>query len=146
MKSAYVLNTRRGTLKAFRSDQIIEYVQKKVPAGQTVLVYPYLPLYYYLTGTFSPGRYEYLMPGFHSPEQFQQFVKELDTDQTRIILFEDSFRAKIPPDFPAAADEILTAHDPVAEYINTHYRTCADLSSQNYWHFMAMVRNDLPCP
>jgi hypothetical protein len=67
-------------------------------------------------------------------------------DQTRIVLFEDSFREKIPEIFPSASPEVLTAHDPVADYIGTHYKKCANLNSQDYWHFVAMVRKDLQCP
>ena len=140
------LQTRRGTLKSLHSDEVIRYVQAHVPAGEKILVYPYLPLYYYLTATFSPGRYEYLMPGFHTPQQFEDVINELDSNRTRVILFEITFREKIIDGFPSATPEMLGARDPVAEYIALHYRACAGLTSQGFWHFMFMVRKDLTCP
>jgi 4-amino-4-deoxy-L-arabinose transferase-like glycosyltransferase len=146
LNARYTLQTRRGTLKASHPDEILEYVQRHVPAGQTLLVYPYLPLYYYLTDTHNPTRYEYLMPAFHTPDQYQQVVRELKADQTRIIVFEPSFREKLPVGFPGASPEMLSAPDPVADYINSHYRKCSDLTSQDFWRFAAMVRKDLQCP
>jgi 4-amino-4-deoxy-L-arabinose transferase-like glycosyltransferase len=146
LNARHTLHTRRGILKASHADEILEYVQRSVPAGQTLLVYPYLPLYYYLTDTSNPTRYEYLMPGFNTPDQYQQVVRQLDADQTRIIVFEPSFREKLPVGFPGASPEMLGAPDPVADYINSHYRKCSDLTSQDFWHFAAMVRKDLQCP
>ena len=140
------LDTRRGALKTNAPDHVIDYVEARVAPGETILVYPYLPLYYYLTATRSPGRYEYLMPGFHSPEQFQEMREALVADRTRVILFEPSFREKIVPGFPSADPSILAAPDPVESYITTHYRTCASLTSQNFWRFAFMIRKDLPCP
>jgi hypothetical protein len=111
-----------------------------------MLVYPYLPLHYYLTATYSPSRYEYLMPGMHSPQQFQELLSELAADRTRVVLFEPSFREKIIAGFPAASPEVLAAQDPVGDYIATHYRACASLTSQDFWRFAFMVRQDLACP
>src|SRR2546427_8296869 len=51
--------TRRGLVTVPKQDTVIDYVQAHVHAGESILVYPYLPLYYYLTETFSSSRYEY---------------------------------------------------------------------------------------
>lgn len=140
------LPTRRGTLKTDGSDYVLAYVQDHVPAGENMLVYPYLPLYYYLTATSSPSRYEYLMPAMHTPQQFQKMADELAADRTRVVLFEPSFREKIVAGFPSATPEMLAARDPVEDYIVTHYHHCATLTSQGFWRFLFMVRKDLPCP
>jgi Dolichyl-phosphate-mannose-protein mannosyltransferase len=141
-----LLATRRGTLKTDGSDHVLAYVQAHVAPGEKMLVYPYLPLYYYLTATYSPSRFEYLMPAMHTPEQFQKMAGELAADRTRVVLFEPSFREKIIAGFPSATPQMLAARDPVEDYIVTHYRACASLSSQDFWHFLFMVRKDLPCP
>jgi hypothetical protein len=107
-----------------------------------------MPFYYYLTATRSPGRYEYIMPGFNSPEQLQEFLAELAADRTRVVLFEPSYRQKLVAmaAFPSITPEVLAARDPVEDYITTHYRACASLTSQNFWRFAFMIRKDLPCP
>ena len=146
LNARQTLETRRGTLKTNGSDHVLDYVQAHVSAGETMLVYPYLPLYYYLTATHSPGRYEYMMPGFHSPQQFQELLSELAADHTRVVLFEPSFREKIIAGFPSATPAVLAARDPVEGYITTHYRACTSLTSQDFWRFAFMIRKDLPCP
>jgi len=146
LNARYTLDTRRGTLKATHSDEIVEYVQRNIPAGKTVLFYPYLPLYYYLTATSSPGRYEYLMAGFHTAAQFQDGLRELAADRTEMVFFEPTFHEKAALVFPGVSGGATHDGDAVAEYISSHYRSCAALTSQDFWHFLAMVRRDLPCP
>jgi len=146
LNARHTLNTRRGTLKGMQPDAIIEYVQRNVPAGETMLVYPYLPLYYYLTATFSPSRYEYLQPGLHTAEQVHELIKEVEADQTRMILFEPSFREKALNVFPATSTDVLTQQDPMADYIESHYKKCTTLTAHDFWRFFAMVRKDLVCP
>jgi hypothetical protein len=87
-----------------------------------------------------------LQPGLHSPQQFQELLRELAADHTRVVLFEPSFREKIIAGFPSATPAVLAAPDPVEGYITTHYRACAILTSQDFWRFAFMIRKDLPCP
>lgn len=146
LNARYPLPTRRGTLTTDRSDHVLAYVQAHVAPGERMLVYPYLPMYYYLTATYNPSRYEYLMPAMHTPEQFREMADELAADRTRVVLFEPSFREKIIAGFPSVTPGMLAAGDPVENYIVTHYRSCASLTSQDFWRFLFMVRKDLSCP
>lgn len=91
LTAEHVLQTRRGTLKGIHPDEILAYIRRNVPAGQKIVVYPYQPLYYYLSATFSPSHFEYLMPGFHTREQFEQLVNEIDADQTRLVFSRPRF-------------------------------------------------------
>jgi 4-amino-4-deoxy-L-arabinose transferase-like glycosyltransferase len=140
------LETRRGTLKMNGSENVLDYVQAHVSAGESMLVYPYLPLYYYLTATRSPGRYECLLPGLHSPQQAEELRSELDADRTRVVLFAPLYREEVIRQFPAVTLAGLAARDPVEDYISTHYRACASLMSRDVWPFVFMIRKDLPCP
>src|SRR5262249_3681900 len=56
-------SSRRGKIRSGRPDAVIEYVQAHTQPGQQLLVYPYLPLYNYLTDTISPSRLDYFQPG-----------------------------------------------------------------------------------
>ncbi len=137
--------TRRGVVTTRGKDTVIDYVQVHVPAGETILVYPYLPLYYYLTGTFSPSRYDYFQPGMHTEEQADEIIAELASRRVKVVLFETSFAEKIPrawPDTPLSA----IAHDPVADYIERNYHRCIVLNSPDDSSFAFMVRKDLGCP
>jgi hypothetical protein len=146
LNAQYTVPARRGTLKTRSKDEVVTYVQTHIASGQELFVYPYLPLYYYLTETINPTRYDFLMPGMHTAQQFQEAIGELAASQTPIILMEPSFREKIVAGFPSASSATLAAQDPVADYIATHYHACTSLSSQNFWRFLVMLRRDLKCP
>jgi 4-amino-4-deoxy-L-arabinose transferase-like glycosyltransferase len=139
------VQTRQGVVNVPASDTVVEYVQAHVAAGEKILVYPYLPLYYYLTDTSSPTRYEYFQPGMHTPQQAQEMLAELITARMAVVLFEASFWEKIPTSWPGTPLSAI-ARDPVADYIQREYRTCKILNSPAEWQFLFMVRKDLACP
>ena len=143
--AANQVSTRRGVVKIQGKDTVIEYVQAHVPAGETILVYPYLPLYYYLTGTFSPGRYDYFQPGMHTREQADEIVSQLVSRRVNVVLFETSFEEKISRAWPGTPLTAIT-EDRVADYIARNYRPCRGLTSPADWRFLFMVRKDLVCP
>jgi hypothetical protein len=124
---------------------VLEYTQAHVPAGSKILVYPYLPLYNYLTATFSPTRYEYLQPGMHTREQEEEAIREIAADRTPVVLFEPGFDEKISTSWPNTPIQFV-ANDPVGDYLLGHYRSCRILRSAAGWRFLYMVRKDLSCP
>ncbi len=140
------LITRRGRLRARLPDHVLPYVQANVAAGEKMLVYPYQPLYNYLTATYSPLRFDYLQAGMHTPEQHEDALRELRAARTPVVLYEPSFNAKVMPTFPSTPLGALAAEDPVADYIAASYRPCASLTSQDFWYFVFMTRKDLTCP
>src|SRR5581483_2942390 len=60
------IETRRGRINTPVPDTVLPYIQAHVSAGDGILVYPYLPLYYYLTGTVNPARYDFFQPGMNT--------------------------------------------------------------------------------
>jgi len=139
------VQTARGEIRVPGDDRVIEYLRANVARGETMLVYPYLPLYYYLTDTFSPGRYEYLQPGMHTPEQFQEVLTTLSTDKVRTVLLELAFTDKIHTSWPNTPLGALLK-DPVSDYILQHYQSCKILVSPEGWRFLFLVRKDFRCP
>jgi 4-amino-4-deoxy-L-arabinose transferase-like glycosyltransferase len=137
--------TRRGVVKTRGKDTVIDYVQTHVPAGETIFVYPYLPLYYYVTGTVSPSRYDYFQPGMHTREQADEIIAELASRRVRVVLFETSFAEKISHSWPETPLGAI-AEDRIGDYISRNYRPCTGLTSPADWRFLFMVRKDLICP
>lgn len=139
------LTTRRGALTTTARDTVIDYVQARVQPGEPMLVYPYLPLYNYLTETSSPTRYEYFQPGMNTTQQAKEMVADLASRRVPWVLFEPSFSEKIPNSWPGTPmNASLT--DPVADYVATHYRPCAVLNSPSNWHFLFMIPKEAECP
>jgi hypothetical protein len=139
------IETRRGMVKVPAMDTVLEYTLAHVPPGSNILVYPYLPLYYYLTGTYSPAPYDYIQPGMHTLEQAAELQHSVATDRTQVVLFEYSFYEKIAHSWMNTPIESI-GRDPMADYIQTHYRACKVLQSAVGWKFLFMIRKDLPCP
>jgi 4-amino-4-deoxy-L-arabinose transferase-like glycosyltransferase len=142
VRAPYQMETRRGVVTMPANDTVVEFVQAHVAPGETILVYPYLPLYYYLTETYSPTRYEYFQPGMNTHEQSQEMVAQLASGRVRWVVFESSFAEKIPNSWPGTPLTAI-ANDPVADYIVRNYRTCAILKSPEDWRFQFMIRKDL---
>jgi len=144
-RAPYKIMTLRGTVETPTRDTVLEYARYKVSSGETILVYPYLPLYYFLTETFSPSPYDYFQPGMNTPQQAEQFLGELKSKQVRVVLLESSFMEKIPTSWPGTPLSAI-AQDPVGNYVLREYRTCHILQSPERWRFLFMVRKDLSCP
>jgi dolichyl-phosphate-mannose-protein mannosyltransferase len=142
----HLTRTVHGTIRTREADPVLAYLQQNSKPGERILVYPYQALYYYLSGTFSPTSFDFLQPGMHSPEQFEQALNEIRTQPTGLVIFETSFADKIPLGWPNTPKDRIAANDPVADYIRAHYQPCAALSPNDFWHFTSMVRNDLSCP
>jgi hypothetical protein len=137
--------TRRGVIRTAAPDGVLEYVQAHVTAGSRILVYPYLPLYYYLTDTFSPTSYEYIQPGMHTREQMTEVARDLASARTPVVLYDYSFAEQIPEAWPNTPIEFI-ARDPIADLILGRYRNCQMLNSAAGRRVLLMVRKDLKCP
>jgi len=140
-----VLETRHGALRAERSDPVLQELQARVRPGEKIFVYPYQPLYYYLTSTFSPTHYEYLQLGMHTPEQFAEAIREVAADRTPLILFQPSFSDVVVLSWPATPIKALAEKDALADYMLAHYRACTAFTSLQSWQIVFLVRKDLSC-
>lgn len=138
------INTRRGVIVTSAKEAVIDYVQAHLEPRSGLLVYPYLPLYNYLTETSSPARYDYFQPGMNTPEQAGEIIDSLKTSNVP-VLFESDFAEKIAGSWPGTPMSAIVK-DPVSDYIAANYRICNSLSSADNWRFQFMVKTETPCP
>jgi hypothetical protein len=133
------------------ADQVVQYVQDRVPGGERILVYPYEPTYYYLTATYSPIRYEFFQPGMNTEAQALSIVSELQNHPVRIVLYQADFAEHVRRSWPNTPERALR-DDVVGAYIRNEYRSCATLNSAaslnaaGNFRFLFMIRKDLTCP
>jgi 4-amino-4-deoxy-L-arabinose transferase-like glycosyltransferase len=137
--------TRRGTVSVPARDTVLDYTLAHVAPGSKVLIYPYLPLYYYLTDTYSPAPFDYIQPGMHTADQVAELQHSLASDRTRIVIFEYPFYEKIANSWSNTPIEAI-GRDPMVDYIESQYRACSVLHSAMGWRFLFMIRKDLACP
>lgn len=142
------INTRRGSLRTDGIDTVFQYVQSHVTPGSKIFVYPYQPLYYYLTATSNPTTFDYFQTGMHSDEQLAEAIRQLERDQTPAVLFTTSFSEIIHIPWPNTPLNVVGRKDLMADFIARHYRPCASLSSTTNgdWVWLYMVRMGRDCP
>jgi hypothetical protein len=142
------IETRRGTLAASGTDNIIPYLQLHSKPEDKLFVYPYQPLYYFLTATTNPTSFDYIQPGLHSPDQIELAIRELDRNPNAAVLFSSSFAEIISIAWPSTPDKIIAAPDPMALFIVKHYRLCQSLTAttNGKWTWLYMVRMNKTCP
>ena len=137
--------TRRGLITTGEDDTVIDYVQNHTAPGEKILVYPYLPLYYYLTGTRSPAPLDYFQPGMNTPEQAQEIIASLQSQNVSTVVFEPSFAEKIGTSWPGTPLRLI-ANDPIGDYIVRNYRVCRILPSLSASSIQFMVQRARECP
>lgn len=137
------IETRRGRITTGAPDTVLAYVQQHVPPHGRMLVYPYLPLYNYLSATLSPSRYDYFQPGMNTHDQAREIVASLESSNAP-VLFEPAFAEKIANSWPQTSLKAIV-EDPVSDYIVRNYHICQRLRSPEDEQFEFMVKRERPC-
>jgi 4-amino-4-deoxy-L-arabinose transferase-like glycosyltransferase len=138
------IRTRRGVIRTRDEDTVIDYVQARVTAGDELLVYPYLPLYNYLTATRSPARLDFFQSGMNTPEQANEIIQSLQSHEVHAVLFDPGFSETFAVSWPNTPLSAVVT-DPVSDYIAHNYRVCQPLSAALGWQFQYMVRKAESC-
>lgn len=122
--------TAHGRLRAAAAGPLLAQL-RRLPPGP-IFVYPYLPIYYYLSGRENPTRYEWLQYGMNGAEQFAAAEQELKASPPVAVLWNTNYarlEAKVFPGTPAAAVARLY---PLGQYLLLHYHRCAEFSQIPY--------------
>jgi hypothetical protein len=93
-----------GTLRAAPSDpQAVGALLQAVRPDDTLFVYPYKPLFYFLTQGRNPTRYSYLQPGLMTHTEEVAALEALESSPPRWLLYLPLSRAEFLRVFPHAA-------------------------------------------
>jgi hypothetical protein len=138
--------TRRGVLFSEKPNQVVPYMQHHLAPGQRILAYPYLPLYYFLTDTYNISKYEWVQPGLHTKEEFNEVLSSLAGEQPDVVIFSPNSGEWLPIPYPYTPPEAFAAQDPVTDFIQAHYRPCTVLRTDGLYNAIFMVRKNLSCP
>jgi 4-amino-4-deoxy-L-arabinose transferase-like glycosyltransferase len=139
------IETRRGVIYTTEKDTVIEYIQSHRSRGEDLIVYPYLPLYNYLTATRSPSGYDYFQPGMNTVQQSKEIIAALESHPGQAVLFEPWFADKFANSWPGTPLAAI-ANDSVADYIVRNYRVCRPLNSPSNWRFEYRIPVSKACP
>lgn len=79
--------TTMGTVHGRPQDlDVVANIQARVTPADTLFVYPYRPLLYFVTGAHNPTQYSFLQPGMFPDQDEQEALRQLRANPPRWIL------------------------------------------------------------
>ena len=124
--------TRRGTLYQFEGDPVLAFLNARVRPGEAVFVYPYAPMYYFLSAAKNPTRYSFLMYCYDTDAQFREVVRSLEDNQVRYVVWDRAFPERVTTWFPTyhiSPDKMI-----VEPYLTEHYNVIG--GAGHGWQFL----------
>jgi hypothetical protein len=82
------IETRRGLVYERNRDEALDFLDREVAKGGDIFVYPYYPMYYFLTGARNPTRYSILMYTMNTDAQFREAVAALEQRKVKYVLWD----------------------------------------------------------
>ena len=80
--------TRRGVVYVFIDDAALEFLDNQIHPGEEVFIYPYYPMYYFLSATTNPTRFSILLYHNNTDTQFQEVISALERRKVRYVLWD----------------------------------------------------------
>ncbi len=119
--------TRVGEARVTAYDPVLTAIDDHVPPGGEMFIYPYAPMYYFLSGTTNPTRYSVLYYNFkiHSRPTFEEAIQTLSQHRVKYVWWDRSAEDKLRILFPGAD----LKQNMMESYFKSHYRavwTCKD--------------------
>lgn len=89
-----VMRTRAGRIRVNQGDaQLIGMLSEHVSSRDTLFVFPYTPILYFITGAANPTRYSFLQPGMMTDVDERSALADLERKPPRWVLYQD-----VPPE------------------------------------------------
>jgi len=135
--------TRGGWITATPQDlALIRAVEHHIPAGETLFVFPYMPVLYFFTQAENPTRYCFLQPGMMTGKDEQSVLAGLRARPPRWVVY-----SNIPPSsylglFPSS-DRARLRMPGIEEFIRTNYEQVA---AHTHWKatYQVLKRRESP--
>jgi len=115
------LETNVGSVRAAHDDMLfVRDLQRKVPKGSSLFVFPYLPIASFLTLSQNPTRYSYLQPGMMSDQDEAAALAELRKSPPARVLYFDLEERELLEIWPASDPGRLRFHG-LETYLASNY-------------------------
>lgn len=133
------IETRFGRVHAAPSDQaIIKLASGRVRPGDSLFVYPYLPIVYFLTGAQNPTPYSFLQPGMMQASDYEATLSALRARPPQWVFYFGLPLATYHGIWPAADPRALNL-TPVDHFILSNYHPVGILQGAGT-HFFLLER------
>jgi hypothetical protein len=117
-----VVSSQVGPIRASGEDAaLLQSLEKNIPRGSELFVFPYLPVAYFVTLSHNPTRYSYLQPGMMSDEDEATALAELQAAPPARVLYYDLSTKQILRLWPQSDPSRLRMRR-MEEYLARNYR------------------------
>lgn len=115
---------------------------KEVHPGESLFVYPYMPLQYFMTRTRNPTRFSYLAPGMMTRAQELEVLSTLQSAPPQWVMFLELDEAELLRVFPSAAGR--DAHfEEIESWIRKNYQAVDPAVSPGGYRLWKRMPNGL---
>jgi 4-amino-4-deoxy-L-arabinose transferase-like glycosyltransferase len=120
--SAHAVSSPVGAIRVAPNLALeVEKLLAEVHPGQTLFVYPYSPIQYFITQTRNPTRFSYLAPGMMTGQEEAEVLAQLQSQPPQWLLYLPLDREEFLRVFPHATN--LSGHFSTLEsWLTQHYR------------------------
>jgi hypothetical protein len=121
------MTTRVGQVRMTAYDPVLTAIDEHVPQGGEIFIYPYAPMYYFLSATTNPTRYSVVYYNFkiRSRPTFDEVIQTLTQHRVQYVWWDMNAQDKLQILFPGAD----LRQNKIERYLTSHYRavwTCKD--------------------
>jgi hypothetical protein len=113
--------TRVGEVHIAAYDPVLTAIDEHVTPGGEIFIYPYSPMYYFLSNTANPTRYSTFSYNFRVGPQFMldEVIRNLDQHRVKYVLWDKTMEVRV--------GEVLSPSKPlkrfvIAPYLESHYK------------------------
>jgi hypothetical protein len=117
---AQPMQTRAGLVHTAEYDPVLTAIDDHVPPGGEIFIYPYAPMYYFLSDTTNPTRYStfYFNLKVHSEFAFDEVSRNLDQHRVKYVLWDRNVAEKrLASLFPMKRPDLPL----FTPYLESHY-------------------------
>ena len=117
---AHPMATRVGQVSMAAYDPVLSAIDEHVQPGEEIFMYPYSPMYYFLSATTNPTRYNTFFYNFNiaSHFEFDEVIHDLDQHRVKYVLWDRDVRNKLDSIFPGSHPKQFV----IEPYLESHYK------------------------
>ena len=106
----------------FGTDPVLTYLNEQVAPGSELFVYPFYPMYYFLTETNNPTRYTGLGYNYSTRDQFMDAIQTLERHHVRYVLWDTGYLDRVLPKAFPSLPRVPKSQYLMEPYLESHYK------------------------
>ncbi len=132
--------TRRGPKYTYgHPDAVLEFLNAHTSLGEEIFVYPYRPIYHFLSATRNPTRFGVLLYQFNTEPQFAEVIRSLERSKVRYVVWDRGFAVDMAKGCLPSYRQPREEHLIMEPYLTEHYTVVEKVNG-----FQILERRELP--